>query len=155
MDAVVTATEGFEASPVTHINAAVLQVGQLPDVTVVKTRDVPTVSSGGLVVYTMTSTSNGPGPAEDVVVLVDIDPSISFGLISQGGQAFTFTDTGSPALPSNFYGTPEYSLNGGPFGAAPATPPDYNPDITTVRIPMNGDMQTGSQFTLVYEGEAK
>ncbi len=112
--------------------------------------DVVDIAVGGQVVYEVSArlTSSVTGSVSNTATAAATGSQTDLSSAND-------TDTGSPALPSNFYGTPEYSLNGGPFGAAPATPPDYNPDITTVRIPMNGDMQTGSQFTLVYEGEAK
>jgi len=143
---------------VTHTNSGVVTVGGKPDVTVEKLiNGSPTdgVDPGATADYLMTVENIGAGNATSVIVTIDIGDFVAFGVDSQGGQPFTFTDTGSPALPTNFFGTPQASIDGGPFQAMPSAPPAYNPDITAIRIEMNGAMEPGSAFTLEYQGEVE
>jgi len=157
--AIVTAVEGFETSPVTHTNGANVSVGtSLAPVLVIDKLVNGLVSDvevpGGFPLYEITVTSQGPGAAQNVTLIVDIGMFVAFGVDSQAGQPFTFTDTGSPSLPTNFIGTIEVSVNNGAYQAIPAVP-SYNPDITAVRIQTTAPMPVGSQFKLNYVGEVQ
>jgi uncharacterized repeat protein (TIGR01451 family) len=152
----VTVVEGFEEVPITHTASKVVTVGAPlpPSLTVVKfVNGVPStgLAPGALPVYQMTVTNNGPGPATNVVLTVDIGQFVSFGVDSQSGEPFTFLDIGTVGLPTNFMGIPEVSIGNGAYESVPSTPV-FNPEITNVRIQMNGTMEVAAQFRLIYQG---
>jgi len=153
--ATVTAVEGFEEVPVTHTASEIVTIGAVlpPSLTLVKlVNGVPStvLVPGALPVYEITVTNNGLGPAVNVILTVDIGAFVSFGVDSQSGGPFTYTDVAG-GLPTNFMGTPEVSIDNGPYQAVPGAP-SYNPNVTNVRIQMNGTMNANAQFQLIYQG---
>jgi hypothetical protein len=157
--ATVTAIEGFEVDPidVTHTASEILTVGALlpPVLTLTKLVDgfaSINLDPGAFPLYEITIENAGAGAATSVVVTVDVGQFVSFGVDSQsGGVPFTFVDD-IGGLPTNFMGTPQVSINNGPYQAVPASP-SYNPNVTSVRIQMNGTMDPGEKFRLIYQGE--
>jgi uncharacterized repeat protein (TIGR01451 family) len=157
--ATVTAIEGFEVDPidVTHTASEIVTVGAVlpPVLTLTKLVDgfaSINLDSGAFPEYEITVENIGTGPATSVVVTLDVGNFVSFGVDSQsGGVPFTFIDD-IGGLPTNFMGTPQVSINNGPYQAVPASP-SYNPNVTGVRVQMNGTMDPGEKFRLIYAGE--
>jgi hypothetical protein len=104
------------------------------------------------VVYTITLTNSGPGPAIDVVLDDRIGRFASLRMDTFGaGQPFSFSDGATPSGYAGV-GTVVYSQNHGADGYSyvPATT-GIDPNVTNWKMTMPGPMNgSGASFTLQY-----
>jgi trimeric autotransporter adhesin len=131
---------------------AVLTVGGLPLVSILKSADTSNANPGQAVLYTVQVVNSGNGAGAQVVLTDELSPYSAFHL--GGGTPFTFVDS-SPASGLSL-GTPQYSNDRGvSWGYLPASsgggaPAGSDGNVTNWRLPMIGNLRVGGSFLLRY-----
>ena len=139
--------------PLTGSSAtALLTVGGVPLVSILKSADTPNANPGQVVVYTVQVANSGNGPGTEVVLTDELSP---YGALHLGGGApFTFIDSSPPSGLS--LGTPQYSNDRGiswgylPAPGAGGTLAGSDGNVTSWRLPMIGNIRAGGSFLLRY-----
>ncbi len=166
-----TTTFGTLAGAVLTIAAAEVTAGRnitctfandrnVPNLVMVKAASSGTARPGDVVTWTLVVQNTGPGVATSVLLSDPISRYLAWGVNSYGaGVAFQLTD-GVPASGITL-GTPAYSSDGGatwtftPVSGGGGAPAGFDGRVTNWRIPMNGTMLAGRQFTLTYRAAVK
>jgi len=126
----------------------------IPLLSILKSASSAGANPGQMITYTVQIVNTGVGNGTNVVLTDALSPYSSFGLDTYGaGIPFSFTDAASGLT----FGTPQYSNNNGsswaytPTSGIGGAPAGYDGTVTNWRIPMNGNIVPGGNFTINYQ----
>lgn len=149
--------DDIDVNPNNNTASASNNIVGTPLLVTTKAASVATVSPGGNIVYTIT-TSNSGGPATNTVFSDTLSPFTALQLDYAGaGQPFQLIGSAGVTL-----GTPVYSNDNGasytytPASGAGGAPGGYDGAVTNFRIPMTGTMNGGgASFSIRYNTVVK
>lgn len=145
----VNAREGTEGT-VTDYGTSSLTVA-LANVTIFKSANRTSTSSGDVITYSILLTNNGNGPATSVSIDDTLGSFIQWGLYSYSGNAFDLVQGGTPS--GLTLGTPVY-YNGAsvytPVSEGGGAPVNYDGNVTRFVLPLTGTMNPGGASCTVY-----
>ena len=164
LQADVTATEGYEGSPITHTAPGTLTViNGAASLTISKNANKASAKPGELITYTATVANSGTCPATALEANDKLGAYLALAVNPAGfsNPPFNFNLTNTSGLSTLVFGTPDYSSNGGSTwgyslssGAGGALA-GYDGLVTNWKIPFTGDLQVGDSFTLQYGATVK
>jgi uncharacterized repeat protein (TIGR01451 family) len=131
-----------------------------PNLLLVHSADRSSAIPGDVVTYTLVAQNAGDAVSTNIVLSSAVNGALAFRPESFGpGAAFQFVD-GSPATGLSL-GTPAYSGDGGatwtlvPMSGGGGAPPGADGRVTNWRLPVNGTMPAGRQFTVSYQATVR
>jgi uncharacterized repeat protein (TIGR01451 family) len=131
-----------------------------PNLLLVQGADRSAATPGDVVTYTLVVQNTGAAAATNVVLGGPVNRSLAWRPDAFGpGVAFQLVDGSPPAGLS--LGTPAYSADGGatwtlaPTSGGGGAPAGSDGRVTSWKLPINGSMPAGSQFTLTYQATVK
>jgi len=131
-----------------------------PNLLLVQSADRSAVTPGSVVTYTLVIQNTGAAVATNVVLGGPLNRALAWRPDAFGpGVAFQLVDGSPPAGLS--LGTPTYSADGGeswtlvPTSGGGGAPAGSDGRVTSWRLPMNGSMPAGSQFSVIYQATVK
>lgn len=141
--------DDIDVNPNNNTSTVSHSIWNTPLLVASKTANVATISPGGNIVYTIT-TSNSGGPATANQVTDNLSPFTALQLNYAGpGQPFQLLGTSGLTL-----GTPVYSSDNGatwtyvPVSGGGGAPPGFDGAVTHFRIPLSGTLGGGTSFSI-------
>lgn len=131
-----------------------------PNLLLVQSADRSAATPGDVVTYTLVVQNTGAAAATNVVLGGPLNRALAWRPDAFGpGVAFQLVEGSPPAGLS--LGTPTYSADSGgtwtlvPTSGGGGAPTGSDGRVTSWRLPMNGAMPAGSQFSVIYQATVK